>query len=100
MEAKTSGWISLAFTFRGELDGCDLVYGWVNDKSGVASLIDAHGTTEYRRQLRNDNRQFIKDESQDYQLIVGYQYQDSSVIRFKRKINTCDQDDLVITVIE
>ena len=39
-----------------------------------------------------------KDKSQDYQLIVGYQYQDSTVLRFRRKLNTCDGDDLIVTV--
>ena len=40
----------------------------------------------------------VPDKSQDYQLVVGYQYQGGTVLRFKRKINTCDGDDLVITV--
>ena len=40
----------------------------------------------------------VRDKSQDYQLVVGYQYQGGTVLRFKRKINTCDGDDLVITV--
>ena len=30
--------------------------------------------------------------------MVGYQYQDNTVLRFKRKINTCDGEDLAITV--
>lgn len=50
---------------------------------------DAHG---------GPDRQFVKDKSQDYQLVVGYQYQGGTVLRFKRKLNTCDGDDLVITV--
>lgn len=50
---------------------------------------DAHGDSEGR---------MVKDKSQDYQLVVGYQYQGGTVLRFKRKINTCDGDDLIITV--
>ena len=50
---------------------------------------DAHG---------NQFGQTVKDKSQDYKLVVGYQYQDNTVLRFKRKINTCDQEDLAITV--
>ena len=53
------------------------------------SLQDAHG---------NQFGQTVKDKSQDYQLIVGYQYQDNTVLRFKRKLNTCDGEDLAITV--
>ena len=40
----------------------------------------------------------VQDKSQDYQLIVGYEYQDTTVIRFKRKVNTCDGEDLALTV--
>ena len=29
--------------------------------------------------------------------MVGYQYQGGTVLRFKRKLNTCDGDDLVVT---
>ena len=50
---------------------------------------DAHG---------NQFGQTVKDKSQDYRLIVGYQYQENTVLRFKRKINTCDGEDLAITV--
>ena len=40
----------------------------------------------------------VQDKSQDYQLIVGYEYQDTTVVRFKRKVNTCDGEDLALTV--
>ena len=50
---------------------------------------DAHGDRD---------RRFARDKSQDYQLVVGYQYQGGTVLRFRRKLNTCDGDDLVITV--
>ena len=52
-------------------------------------LQDAHG---------NQFGQMIQDKSQDYELIVGYEYQGTTVIRFKRKINTCDGEDLALTV--
>lgn len=42
--------------------------------------------------------QTVKDSSHDYQLIVGYQYQETTVIRFKRKLDTCDNEDLPISV--
>ena len=55
----------------------------------ISKFQDAHG---------NQFGQTVKDKSQDYKLIVGYQYQDNTVLRFKRKINTCDTEDLAITV--
>ena len=42
--------------------------------------------------------QVHRDKSQDYSLIVGYQYQDTTVLRFTRKLETCDTEDLSITV--
>ena len=107
--------------------GSDVVIGWVDDRSMAATLIvccqiykctlcillmlliyakhnclkhanifhfflqDAHG---------NQFGQIIRDRSQDYQLIVGYQYQDTTVLRFRRKLETCDGEDLSITVNE
>ena len=50
---------------------------------------DAHG---------DDRGRFVRDKSQDYKLVLGYEYQDSTVLRFTRKLNTCDGDDLIVTV--
>jgi len=68
--------------------GADVVVGWV-DKDGQATLVDAHGDARGG---------FAKDKTQDYQLVVGYEYQGGTVLRFKRKLQTCDGEDLVITV--
>lgn len=87
LEVVSTGWVSIALTFRGNLPGSDIIVGWVGE-DGMATLVDAHGDSDGK---------MIKDKVQDYQLIVGYQYQDSTVLRFKRKLNTCDGDDLVIT---
>eukprot|EP00095_Tigriopus_kingsejongensis_P000886 snap_masked-scaffold409_size180341-processed-gene-0.2 protein:Tk00886 transcript:snap_masked-scaffold409_size180341-processed-gene-0.2-mRNA-1 annotation:"hypothetical protein DAPPUDRAFT_62540" len=87
LEVVSTGWVSIALTFRGNLAGADIIVGWVSE-DGVATLVDAHGDSQGR---------MVKDKTQDYQLIVGYQYQDSTVLRFKRKLNTCDGDDLAIT---
>jgi len=87
IQVVTTGWVSFALTFRGSMVGSDIILGWISD-SGAATLIDAHG---------NQFGQTVKDKSQDYRLIVGYQYQENTVLRFKRKINTCDGEDLAIT---
>ena len=50
---------------------------------------DAHG---------DERGRFVRDKSQDYMLDLGYEYQDSTVLRFSRKLNTCDGDDLIVTV--
>jgi len=84
----TSGWVALALTYRGHMVGADVVVGWV-DSAGQATLVDAHGDA---------GGGFARDKTQDYQLIVGYEYQGGTVLRFKRKLQTCDGEDLVITV--
>jgi len=65
VQVVTTGWVSLALTFRGSMVGSDIILGWISD-TGAATLIDAHG---------NQFGQTVKDKSQDYRLIVGYQYQ-------------------------
>ncbi|XP_040579615.1 DBH-like monooxygenase protein 1 [Lepeophtheirus salmonis] len=97
IEVHSTGWLSLAFSFRGELDGADVVYMWVEDRTGIARLVDAHGTTDYERKFETNGTRFRVDSEPNYEIIIGYQYQDTTVIRFSRKINTCDEDDVIIT---
>ena len=62
--------------------------GWVAE-SGQATLRDYHSS---------DGRTVVEDKSQDYSLVVGYEDQGVTVLRFRRKIDTCDTDfDLPIT---
>lgn len=37
IQAVTTGWVSLALTFRGNAVGADVIVGWVSN--GVATLI-------------------------------------------------------------
>ena len=36
-EVVTTGWVSLALTFRGDLRGADIIVGWVDD--GKATIV-------------------------------------------------------------
>lgn len=38
------------------------------------------------------------DPSQDYQLLLGYENNTHTVLRFKRRLDTCDYHDVPITV--
>jgi dimethyladenosine transferase 1 len=38
------------------------------------------------------------DQSQDYEMLLGYENGTHTVIRFRRKYDTCDQHDYRITV--
>lgn len=39
------------------------------------------------------------DPKQDYHLLLGYENSTHTVLRFKRKMDTCDHHDIPITVI-
>ena len=62
--------------------GADIVIGWVQE-NGQATLRDFHSA---------DGRTIEEDESQDYELVVGYEDEGVTVLRFRRKIETCDSD--------
>ena len=38
-----------------------------------------------------------EDKSQDYELIVGFEYEGATVLRFRRKLETCDTEDQTIS---
>lgn len=82
LEAKTTGWVAMALSHTKSIKGADLVIGWV-EESGQATLRDFHSV---------DGRTVVEDESQDYTLVVGYQENGLTVLRFRRKIETCDSD--------
>ena len=80
--------MALALSHTKSIKGADIVIGWVHD-SGQAELRDFHSS---------DGRSIVEDKSQDYELVVGYEDAGGTVLRFRRKIDTCDTDfDLPIT---
>jgi len=88
VEAKTAGWVAMALSHTKSIKGADIVIGWVQE-NGQATLRDFHSA---------DGRTIEEDESQDYELVVGYEDEGVTVLRFRRKIETCDSDyDLAIT---
>jgi hypothetical protein len=78
----------LALSHTKSIKGADVVIGWV-EESGQATLRDFHSV---------DGRSVVEDQSQDYELVVGYQDEGITVLRFRRKLETCDSDyDLLIS---
>ena len=70
------------------LVGADLAIGWVSP-AGQATLQDYHSI---------DGRTVKLDTSQDTELVVGFEEDNTTVLRFRRKIDTCDTDhDVKIT---
>merc|ERR1719305_13468 len=72
----------MALSHTKSIKGADGVIGWV-EPSGQATLRDFHSV---------DGRTVSEDESQDYELVVGYEDEGLTVLRFRRKIETCDSD--------
>ncbi|CAH1233728.1 MOXD1 [Branchiostoma lanceolatum] len=82
---KTRGWLGLGLSPNGGMPGSDIVIGWVKD--GQAYLTDRYA---------EEKALPPEDESQDWDLLSGYENDTHTVLRFKRKLQTCDVKDRVI----
>jgi hypothetical protein len=88
VEARNLGWVALGLSHTKSIKGADLTIGWVS-AAGQATLQDYHSI---------DGRTVKLDSSQDAELIVGFEDEDTTVLRFRRKVDTCDTDnDVKIT---
>jgi hypothetical protein len=88
VEARTQGWVALGLSHTKSIKGADLAIGWVS-AAGQATLQDYHSL---------DGRTVRLDSSQDMELIVGFEEEETTVLRFRRKVDTCDTDnDVKIT---
>ncbi|XP_038111904.1 MOXD1 homolog 2 [Culex quinquefasciatus] len=81
VQVRTHGYIGLGFSKDGTIYGADIVIGWVD--VGQVHFQDRHVK-------KNGDGQPVVDSSQDYVLLLGYENQTHTVLRFKRKLDTCD----------
>ncbi|XP_039963293.1 MOXD1 homolog 2 [Bactrocera tryoni] len=89
IQARTLGYVGFGFSPDGSLAGSDIAIGWVD--KGQTYFQDRHIT-------RNVNTEPIVDPSQDYILMLGYENATHTVLRFRRKLDTCDKlHDISIT---
>ncbi|ODM89149.1 DBH-like monooxygenase protein 1 [Orchesella cincta] len=86
MSSFTKGYVSLGFCpkWKGTMEGCDIVLGWVNNTDGTAQLFDYYAKTNTLPEL---------DASQDYELLAGTQEHGKTTIKFRRKWSTGDEND-------
>ncbi|KAK2561145.1 DBH-like monooxygenase protein 1-like protein [Acropora cervicornis] len=83
VEAKTTGWIGFGISSgQGKMQGADIVIGWVKD--GVPYFQDRHADGHFMPKT---------DSQQDYELISLTEENGKTVMKFKRKFDTCDADD-------
>ncbi|CAH1243298.1 MOXD1 [Branchiostoma lanceolatum] len=71
---------------NGGMPGSDIAIGWVKD--GKAHLTDHYADAKAQPPV---------DESQDWELVSGYENGTHTVLRFNRKLTTCDEKDRVIS---
>ncbi|CAF0950126.1 unnamed protein product, partial [Brachionus calyciflorus] len=83
---RTTGWIGFGLSPEEDMLG-DMIFGWV-DNNGNSFLEDTHSESKKRP---------ILDVSQDWVLISANEREGQTMLKFKRKLNTCDEkDDLLI----
>jgi len=83
VEAKTTGWIGFGISSgQGKMEGADIVIGWVKD--GKAYFKDRHATGHTLPQV---------DSQQDYELISLKEENGKTIMKIKRKFDTCDSED-------
>ncbi|GIY68908.1 MOXD1 homolog 2 [Caerostris extrusa] len=89
IEVETRGYVALGFSPNGGMAGSDIAIGWV--KNGKVYLQDRHA---YK------NAMPVLDDQQDFQLLHGYENETHTVLQFSRKFDTCDDQDMAITVVK
>jgi len=87
VEVNTTGWVGFGISagLSGSMKGADIVIGWVDSK-GKGHLQDYHGPD-------GKNGWPILDKKQDYNLVGSSESNSFTVLKFKRKLVTCDKED-------
>ncbi|KAG7172306.1 MOXD1 1-like 1 [Homarus americanus] len=80
VQVATLGYVGLGFSPNGGMKGADILLGWV-DLQGQIYLHDRHGEGNWRPPV---------DDTQDVEVLGGYQNDTHTVLRFSRPWYTCD----------
>ncbi|KAI9559612.1 hypothetical protein GHT06_013617 [Daphnia sinensis] len=87
VQVRTLGYLVFGLSPSGHFHDADLIVGWVHN--GRPRFQDRHGLANGGSSL---------DPQQDYDLIGAHENETHTVMRFRRKLVTCDDKDLNITV--
>ncbi|XP_042889307.1 DBH-like monooxygenase protein 1 [Penaeus japonicus] len=82
IQVATRGYVGLGFSPNGGMKNADITLGWVDDQ-GIVHAHDRHATGMMIP---------IIDDSQDVELLGGYENETHTVLRFARPWNTCDKE--------
>ncbi|XP_030746402.1 MOXD1 homolog 2 [Sitophilus oryzae] len=92
VQVRTLGYVGFGFSRDGRMAGADMVVGWVDQ--GQVYFQDRHVKDSPGSAM---DREPEVDPSQDYQLLLGYENSTHTVLRFRRRLDTCDHHDIPIT---
>ncbi|XP_037779474.1 LOW QUALITY PROTEIN: MOXD1 homolog 1-like [Penaeus monodon] len=81
-QVATRGYVGLGFSPNGGMKGADIVLGWVDARGHV------HAHDRYATGMMIP----IIDDSQDVEILGGYENDTHTVLRFARPWNTCDKE--------
>lgn len=79
---RTTGWVGFGLSPNGGMTGADISISWVQDSTGIPYLKDTHATGFSTPQT---------DPSQDWHLIEAKQINGYTIVKMKRKLETCDK---------
>merc|ERR1712002_689537 len=82
---KTAGYVAFGISGNGNMYPADVVIGWVKD--GTPHFMDAHNVAKSPP---------LKDAQQDWHLISASETSGTTTLKFIRKLQTCDDDDMPI----
>ncbi|XP_064598425.1 DBH-like monooxygenase protein 1 [Liolophura sinensis] len=88
VRVKTLGYVGLGLSPNGGMAGADVIIGGVNDVDGTVYFEDRHAV---------GMKEPLLDKSQDWQPESGSQNDTHTILRFWRKLDTCDDNDRRIT---
>ena len=81
VHCKTTGWVGMGLSPNGGMGGSDIVIGWVKDNK--AYLKDCYANGKVVPTI---------DPQQNYDLLDGAEVNGYTILKFKRKLLTCDRD--------
>jgi hypothetical protein len=87
VKVETKGYVGFGLNFKSDMNGADIVIGGV-DPTGKPYFSDRHGTGKFLP---------TEDEQQDWVLISASETETHTLLKFSRPLNTCDNQDMVIT---
>ncbi|KAK3101729.1 hypothetical protein FSP39_005907 [Pinctada imbricata] len=86
IHVRTHGYVGFGLSNNGKMFPADIVIGWVKD-----------GKTFFKDRHSVEHAVPIVDKSQDWTLLLGFENSFGTILKFTRKIITCDPDDMDIT---